>query len=300
MTELVGSFTDDSSRAHFLSAFDKAMAGWPEHIDRIVETSFGSTMASTTRRSGKANPVVLLQGGGSTIAAWARFAEVWQHDRPVIAIDTVWDAGRSVQSRPLTDGADAAVWLDETLAGLGVDHAHLVGYSYGGWVALNQAVQKSDRLRSVTAIEPPGTITGIPAGAWWRMLRMMLGDERQYRSYLAWVRGGRLPESAMLDVMLAARTDFVQRGSPRPRRITTQQWRKIRTPLNVVLGGRSRFVSSRTASAVLHRDAPQAEVQVLPEASHAVLVDEPERLIDGFRRFAQRHDGVDRIAGIAR
>lgn len=270
------------------------MKAWPEHADRFVETSFGSTMVSTTRQAGDATPVVLLQGGGSTAAAWAPFAEAWSRDRLVIAIDTVWDAGRSVQSRPVTDGADAAIWVDETLAGLGVERAHLVGYSYGGWIALNQAVHNPERLLSVTAIEPPGTITGMPIAAWWRMLRMLLGDERQYGSYLSWVRGGRLPESEMLDVLLSARTDFVQRGTPRPRRITKRQWRDLAIPVSVILAGRSRFISSNAATAILRRDAPQADVEVLREASHAVLVDEPARIIELFRQFAQQHERSSR------
>jgi len=290
MVESVGRFKDDASRERFLSAFDRAMAAWPARVDHRVETRFGSTVASTVRDSGDGAPVVLLQGGGSTVAAWAPFVHSWSAARPVIAIDTVWDAGRSIQTRPVADGADAAAWLDEVLAGFGVDHAHLVGYSYGGWLALNQAVHRPERLRSVTAIEPPATITGMPIAAWWRMLRMLFGDERQYRSYLAWVRGGRLPESDMLELLLAAHAGFAQRGSPRPRRLTAEQWSNITIPLSVVLGGRSRFIETSAAVATLRRDASEADVQVMPDASHAVLVDEPDHLIDSVRRFTSHHD----------
>lgn len=293
MTELVGTFADDASRSRFLNAFERAMGSWPARDDRLVETSFGATMVSTTRDGGDAAPVVLVQGGGSTIAAWAPFADAWRRDRPVAAIDMVWDAGRSIQSRPVTDGADAAVWLDETLAGLGIERAHLVGYSYGGWVALNQAARKSERLLSVTAIDPPGAITGMPIAAWWRMLRMLLGGEQQYRSYLAWVRGGRLPESTMMQVMLAARTEFTQRGTPRPKRLSPDEWRALTTPLTVILAGRSRFTSARAAMTVLRREAPQAEVEVFADATHAVLVDEPERIIDRVRQSTGRHDRSD-------
>ncbi len=290
MGELVGKFENARSEEHFLDAFDKAMAKWPDREDRSVETSFGSTTVSTVCSSGTGDPLVLLQGGGSTVAVWDRFAEAWQLDRPIIAVDTVWDAGRSVQRPPVGDGRDAATWLEETLAGLDIDRAHLVGYSYGGWVALNHAVEAPERLLSVTAIEPPGAIVRMPVRAWWKMLRMLLGDDEQYRAYLTWVRGGRLPESTMLDLLMAARTDFVQRGTPRPTRLTNDQWIGIRTPLTIMLGGRSRLVPSMRASKVVRGVSPHAELHILPDASHAVLVDEPQAVIDRVREFVARHD----------
>lgn len=290
MASHVGAFRSDRCRARFLRALDVLMADWPDHDDHRVQTSFGSTAATITRHSGSGTPIVLLQGGGSTIAVWARFAEAWRCDRPVVAIDTVWDAGRSFQTRPVLDGASAAVWLDETLAGLGIEQAHIVGYSYGAWVALNHAVEAPSRLRSVTAIEPPGTITGMPLRAWWMMARMLFGGERQYRAYLRWVRGGRIPDSAMLEVLLSARFDFAQRGSPRPRLLTPPQWQSIRTPLAIVLGGQSGMSRASAASAVVHREAPQADLTVVPSASHAVLVDAPECVIETVRRFVDVHD----------
>jgi|SRR5690625_3575037 len=189
-------------------------------------------------------------------------------ERPVIAIDTVWDAGRSVQTRPVLDGKESATWLDETLAGLGVDQAHLVGYSYRAWVALNQAVEAPTRVRTVTAIEPCGTITPLPVGAWIRMIGMLLGGERQHRGYLRWVRGGRLPDSTMLELLLSARSAFRQFGSPRPRLVSAEQWSELRMPLTVVLGGRSRLVAAAAAEEKLRREVPKAEVEVLSDASH--------------------------------
>lgn len=290
----VGTFRSAETRANFLQAFDTAMAPWPDRTDQRVETSFGSTVASTTRGSGGGDPLVLLQGGGSTIAAWAQFADAWRHERPVVAIDTVWDAGRGRQRRPVLTGADAAIWLDETLSALAIDTAHIVGYSYGGWVALNQAVECPSRLLSVTAIEPPGTLTRIPLRAWWRMGAMLLGGEQQYRRYLGWVRGGQLPDSSMMEVMVSARRDFDQRGSPRPRVLSTEQWRSIRTPHAIVLGARSRFVPTRAATAVVRRDSPRAQLRVLPDAGHAALVDEPGVVIEAVRDFADCHDRTTR------
>lgn len=292
MAELVGSFKDEAAGERFAALLDKAMASWPERDDCEVTTAFGSTAVSITRESGQGVPLVLLPGGASTIAGWAEPAEAWRADRPVVAIDTVWDAGRSVQQAPVADGPDAAAWLEETLSGLGLDSIHLLGFSYGGWAALNQAVERPGRLRSVTALEPVVSLAGMPLAAWWQMLRMLSGDPDRCRAYLAWVRRGRLPAAPMLDLLLSAQLDFVRRGTPRPRRITPSQWRQIAVPLMVVLGEHSPLIPSRAAG-ILRRRAPTAELHVLPGTGHTVTTDAPEATTGLVADFLVRHDGHD-------
>lgn len=232
----VGRFRRAEAEQNFLRAFDTAMVSWPERMDQMVDTGFGPTMVSraagASDSSGGALPAILLPGGGSTIAVWGPFVEEWSHDREVIAVDSVWDAGRSTQTRPVLTPSDTETWLDDVLNGLGIEEVHLVGYSYGAWVALNQAVESTTssvtRVVSVTAVEPPQALAGMPPGAWWKLLRMLLGNDKKYRSYLRWIRGGRMSDSDTLDLLLAARAGFEQRGSPRPRRITDQQWETLR------------------------------------------------------------------------
>ncbi len=286
----VGRFLDHAAEARFRRAFKRAMAVWPEREDRAIETSFGRTVVSIARGRREATPVLLLPGGGSTIATWGPFASAWSKDRTVVAVDTIWDAGRSVQTKPVRDSTEVAAWLDETLTGLSLDDVHVVGFSYGAWVALNQLAHSPTRLRSVTAIEPPGTITGIPWRTWLRMLRALSGDQEQYRSYLAWVRGGRMPEPQALELLLASKREFVQRGTPRPKRLTKAQWRAAETPLTVLLAGRSEFIPARAAG-IVRRNVPSAHVKVLPRASHALLVDEPETVVRHVSEFLRSNDG---------
>ena len=62
----------------------------------------------------------------------------------------------SVQRAPLAPPASCAAWLDELLAQLSDRPAHLVGQSYGGWVAMNQALRASGRVASITLLDPAG------------------------------------------------------------------------------------------------------------------------------------------------
>lgn len=288
MAGAVGAFKNDQARERFGALLQAAMARWPDRRDIGVDTSFGRTIVSETLDSGDGAPLILLQGGSSTSSIWADFAREWSRSRPVMAIDTVWDAGRSTQDRPVSNGAEATAWLDETLDGMGCDRVHLLGYSYGGWLALEYAARRAGRLHSTIAIEPPGAITGIGLAAWWRIGRMIIGGDREFRSYLSWIRGGGLPDAEALALLTSAQTDFVRRGSPLPRRLSADDWKQISQPLMILVGGTSQLVP-RSATARVAEQAPQAEIQVIERAGHAVLTEDPTSvisLVDDFLRHA--------------
>lgn len=96
-----------------------------------------------------------MHGASSNAVQWYPFVEAFGADRPVIALDTLGDPGRSSAIAPIHEPRIAARWLDQVLAALSIDRAHLVGHSYGGWLVLNQGVHGAQHIASVTAIDPP-------------------------------------------------------------------------------------------------------------------------------------------------
>ena len=74
----------------------------------------------------------------------------------VYALDTLGDAGRSIQRAPIRDGNDSAVWLQDVLDGLDVPRAHLVGCSYGGWLAMLHTIHAPARTASLCLLDPAG------------------------------------------------------------------------------------------------------------------------------------------------
>ncbi len=82
--------------------------------------------------------------------------------RTVYSIDLLGEAGMSVQDKPIRDADDQAHWLDDTLAGLGLGQAHLMGVSIGGWTAINHAVRQPGRAASLTLLDPVMTFAPIP------------------------------------------------------------------------------------------------------------------------------------------
>lgn len=123
---------------------------------------------------GEGEPVILLHGSGAPApvsAIWSRqrpLAERYRliiptrrgyGDRPV-AMQTDIEGDVADLLSLLGEGADTGRALADAPEG-----AHLVGFSYGGIVALTAAARRPDLVRSLTMIEPPalGIARGHPA-----------------------------------------------------------------------------------------------------------------------------------------
>ncbi|MEU3453497.1 alpha/beta fold hydrolase [Micromonospora sp. NPDC006766] len=160
-------------------------------VEVDAQTSFGVTRTYTT--GGDGVPFVLLPGAGGNALSWHAYVRRLRTARPVIAIDPVGEPGCSVQEKPLHDGDDWARWLDETLAALNVERAHLVGMSFGGWVALEYALHRPGHAETITLLDPAGfgrvtgrflawvMLGGLAAFAPRPVRRLaMLGERSQY------------------------------------------------------------------------------------------------------------------------
>jgi len=105
-------------------------------------------------RDGDGPALLYLHGAGAG-GRWLAFQE-----RLAARFDVV------APSHPGHGGAPAADWIEhvsdlafhylDLLDTLGVERAHLVGASFGGWIAAEMATMASHRLRSVTLIDPVG------------------------------------------------------------------------------------------------------------------------------------------------
>ncbi|OHV44528.1 alpha/beta fold hydrolase [Pseudofrankia sp. BMG5.36] len=266
---MVGRFRGDKQRARFLAAYDAAFAAlWPTPwTETDVETDFGTTHA---HRYGPDTgvPVVLLHGANSNAVQWYPFLAALGARRPIIALDTVGDPGRSVARRPVHDPPDSAVWLDQTLAGLDIDRAHLIGHSYGGWLALNQALHAPDRLVSVTALDPGGLEKVSARFIWLMYLNGMAGlTPAPLRRRLAvWLDNPVLIIPELKKVLLTGAWAFRTRR-PAPLPLSDEDLRAIQTPALVLIGERSPLLHPARAQARVAL-MPGGHAEILPGVGH--------------------------------
>ncbi|CAO5149765.1 Alpha/beta hydrolase fold protein [Frankia sp. AiPs1] len=273
----VGRFRGEKQRARFLAAYDGAFTAlWPTPWEETeVETEFGTThvhrYGPVSGRQASATvgaPVVLLHGANSNAVQWYPFLAALGARHPVIALDTLGDPGRSVARRPIHHPADSAAWLDQTLAALGVRHAHLVGHSYGGWLALNQAVHAPDRLISVTALDPGGLEKVSARFIWLMYLNGLAGlaPPPLRRRLAVWLDNPVLLVPELRRVLLTgARTFRTRRPAPAPLR--DDELRAIGTPTLVLIGQHSPLLHPPRAQARISQ-LPHGHAEILPGVGH--------------------------------
>jgi pimeloyl-ACP methyl ester carboxylesterase len=205
--------------------------------------------------------------------------------------------------------ADARAVLNH----LGVERAHVVGHSYGGMIALQLALDASDRVATLALLEPAGI--AAPSGERFgaevmqpSMERYAAGDRAgavelffqgvcgpQAREMAA----GTLPPGAF-DLAVTDADTFFDTEWP-----ALLEWQfgpaeatRIAQPVLLVLGADSDAVTPMFGemNAALAEWLPQAESVQLPEATHALQMMNPVGTAELLTNFFARHPIATTVA----
>jgi pimeloyl-ACP methyl ester carboxylesterase len=279
-----GSWVSDAAREKFMAAYERAFALWPQPCEEFdLETATATTRVHAYRPHPGGDPVVLLTGAGGNASNWYPHVAALAKDGPVYAIDMPGDANPGVPRALMTPPAACAAWLDELLAQLSDRPAHLVGFSYGGWIAMNQAIRAPGRVASLTLLEPAG-LTKLDARFWWWLSISGLATltPMPLRRRLArWLDSPAMLQPELMTLMWAAIRGY--HAEPKfPGVLTDDELRAITVPALLVTGARSSLLTPaepRARGSVM----PHAEVAVVP-GSHGGFnrIDELNNRISAF------------------
>jgi pimeloyl-ACP methyl ester carboxylesterase len=284
----VSEFRNDQTRDRFFAVYeDAADRLWPSSsVDSDVVTSFGTTRVHRLG-SGDETPFVLLPGSGGPSLMWYAYVGRLAASRPVIAIDTIGEPGPSVQTRAIDSGDEWSQWLGETLAALGVKRAHLVGTSYGGWIALRHALRSPHAVESLALLDPGGFGTVSRKFIAWVIAGGLAAfTPRPIRHALA--RPLRNVTLRHDDAMPLVKATFgFQRRLMLPTPLTDDDLNRITAPTLVLLGGHSQLYDAREVAARITAQMPHAVAEIVPEASHDLALWRPGELAARIVTFAE-------------
>jgi pimeloyl-ACP methyl ester carboxylesterase len=269
----VGRWRSERAAARFRMMEDalwrEATGPAPTAID--VPTDFGVTRAY--RWPGAGTAIGFLHGGLMTSVSWAPYAQTLA-SRDVYAVDIMGDAGRSEPTARITSATDMAAWLDETLSGLRIERAHLVGHSLGGFVALATAAYRPHRVSSLVLLDPAGI-------APLQMLRFMmwglpvllgsLAPARVRRRLARRLRNPLLENKRASRLLLHGMVHHAP-GFPLLKPLTDDELRAVSVPVTVLIATKSEPFDPNLLAARAEALLPRVSIEHVPDAGHALTV----------------------------
>ena len=260
-------YKSESGRREVERLYRRVLDRWPVPREEIiVRTCHGDTfvVASGDR---SAPPVVLLHGSGANSGAWIRDVAVWAPHHRVYAVDMIGEPGLSAPSRPPLASAAYAAWLDDVWDGLSVTSASVVGLSLGGWLGLDYAVRRPERVTSLSLLSPSGVgrqrylallTLGVlkMCGTWGlrKSLRLVSG------------RGVEQPRP-VIDALLVVFRNFRPRMERVPLR-SDVELASLSMPLQVIIGADDVLLRSKETRDRIERHVPDARIIFLENVGH--------------------------------
>ena len=294
-------FRTEAGRARYLAAYDAALAAWPVPYEEIdVATRLGPTHVVASGPA-DAPPLILLPSFAGAAVVWRLSVEGLARHHRTYAVDVIGQPGKSLAARRLRNRRDYARWLAEVLDGLGVARASMVGCSFGGFLALNQALSTPERVEKVVLISPAGTFSSQYWKLIWAMrvrapvqklLRRLTGSRQQ--ASLADLRG-RSARVLPRDGLWAALIGVTMAEAPKVSVINAPvfsraQLQAIRAPTLLLIGDRETLYEPHAALALAKARMPALQTAIVPDADHIAAMAQPDDVnarILGFLRDAK-------------
>ena len=264
--------------------YDRVLQRYPiPYESQVVATNLGPThvLASGPR---DAQPLVLIHGGNDTALGWINQVGTLSAHFRVYAIDLPGYPGKSVARRLSSYGSGTADWLAQTLDGLKLQQANVIGLSLGGWVALKFAVRHPARISRLGLLVPAGIVRPRLRTLLLCVLSSVLP------SRWGWDRLKRAIAAKPLDPTYMACLAEASRHQNRftvayPSLIDDESLRQLTMPVLLVVGASDFFCDPTAVIERVRRTIPGARIEQLSECNHLLLNDQPALTMEAILAF---------------
>jgi pimeloyl-ACP methyl ester carboxylesterase len=247
--------------------------------------------------------LLLVQGLGNS--SWAARHQMTSFPgRRVIWFDNR-GTGRSSKEPPPASIEQLADDAASVLDGLGVERAHVLGHSMGGYIAQTLAVRRPDLVRSLMLV---GTGAGKPGhehvpaetnAQWLANAHLPAEEYARATMHLSFAAGWKEANEEAYEGYVAERVEY-----PTPPECWRAQYdacvrfiehglpiEQIAVPVLVVHGDADRVVPISNGRAIARR-IPGAQLVVLDGVGHYPYLEDPDRFTHAARNFLDRVEAV--------
>jgi pimeloyl-ACP methyl ester carboxylesterase len=159
---------------------------------------------------------------------------------------------------------------------LGVNSAHVIGASNGGYIATNYALYAPERVKKLVLLGPMGLTPSTESTV--RKLDELASSSSINSSkeqMLNWVIGDNSQTKEMCEEWLSLVLDGVQMQINIPKTFLPSQLERLQMPVMLFLGKEDHLVGNPENVKTLAKNVPNIEIEVL-DTGHLISVEQPD------------------------
>jgi pimeloyl-ACP methyl ester carboxylesterase len=265
------------AEARMMGVYDAAMKLWPvPYKTRDIPTQYGSTHVIISGPE-DAPPLVLLHCALMTSAIWSPIIGDLSQSHRTYAVDVIGDVGRTVPSNPPQTEHDLADWLVAVYEGLGLEKAHVLAWSFGGFVGTNFALHEPRRVLKLGLLAPFATFVRGGAGFLLGFLPFLIttrSTARLFERALCHKPDFGFKEHSEILYERFRSAKMVIKVPPRV--FKDEELRQLSMPVLLLIGKQEFLYNPNKAADRAQRILPNADVELLSECNHAIVSDQTD------------------------
>jgi pimeloyl-ACP methyl ester carboxylesterase len=282
-------FRTPAGEAKNVLAYNEVLTLWPTPYEELdISSDFGVThiIASGPKN---AEPIILLHGQYSTATSWIHLIPALCCSFRVFAVDTIGEIGKSRPSFLPKSRQDYRNWLCDIFDQSEIKKANLVGYSYGGFLATNFAIANPERVTRLILLAPGIPNLGAFTSPWayYGLPMMILPSRFTIRRFINGASTkGYSTHNPVHEQMIRGMINMRKVSFLRPQ-FTDEELNKIVIPTLLILGEYEIMYEPRKALERATQLIANLRTELIPEAGHMLISDQPEMVNQSMLNFLQ-------------
>jgi pimeloyl-ACP methyl ester carboxylesterase len=285
MSEYLSVFRSKLGEELVSEAYNRLLTKWSvPYEDLYLDTELGKTHIIA---SGQINspPLILIHAFYASAASWYQNVKSLSKSYRVYAIDIIGDPNKSQPLKPIRQTTSYVDWFIEILNQLKIDICDFVGNSVGAYHIANFALNKPDRVKSITLIGPAATFIKIPKFYLNTFPGGITGWAFLVKHAVKWIENGSPLDPIFYNLFYLLLKYGKSANQVFPAVMTDKQLKQIQTPTLLIYGEKEVIYDYSLAIQRAKQTLQKINVEIIPGANHITGASQPDLANDVILKF---------------